>query len=76
MASADKPVTAGGNLKPPTKLQIVQWVKNSWQKLSNDLIAKSFKVCAISNNVDGTEDEQIKCLKECDDIHRYVKCSM
>ena len=63
MASDGKPVTAAGNLKPPSRLQITQWVKIAWNRLPSEMIWKSFATCAISNKVDGSEDQLIQCMK-------------
>ena len=64
MIKENKPLTAGGNLKPPSKLLIATWVKIAWSQLSTELIIRSFFTCAISNNVDSSEDDFIECLKE------------
>lgn len=64
MSTDNKPTTPSGNLKPPTKLQLAQWIKNAWAEIPVDAVRKSFKVCAISNNLDGSEDDMIKCMKD------------
>ena len=46
-------------MRPPTRLLIVQWVKKAWKALPASLIQKSFKVCALSNEI----PEEIGCLK-------------
>ena len=35
-----------------------------WEALPAEIIPKSFRACGISVNTDGTEDEEIHCLKE------------
>lgn len=35
----------------------------SLEKLPAEVIRKSFKVCALSSNLDGSEDDQITCIK-------------
>jgi len=32
-------------------------VKNSWQRVKSETIEKSFKICGISNALDGSEDD-------------------
>ena len=32
-------------------------MKNSWQRVKNETIVKSFKKCGISNALDGSEDD-------------------
>ena len=34
-------------------------MKEAWDSIPEDLIAKSFKKCGISNAVDGTEDDML-----------------
>ena len=36
---------------------------HTWKKLQTDVITRSFKVCALSTNLDGSEDNQIVCIK-------------
>ncbi|KAF7641570.1 hypothetical protein LDENG_00277240 [Lucifuga dentata] len=50
----DKQYTGGGHLKAPAR----------WDKLDNDMIRKSFKVCGLSVATDGSEDSLIHCFKE------------
>ena len=38
----------GGNLKAPPRKCIVQWILTAWQSLPEELIIKSFRVCALS----------------------------
>ena len=51
-------------MRPPTKLQVLQWVKLAWEAVSEDVVRKSFRVCGITVNPDGSEDSEISCLKE------------
>ena len=64
MATEEKMYTPAGNMCPPTKLQVVQWVKPAWKAVSEDIIRKSFTVCGITVKPDGSEDSEISCLKE------------
>ena len=56
MSSEDKALTKGGNLKKVDIVTIAQWVKESWTKVSLDIIIRSFKKCSISSAMDGSED--------------------
>ena len=59
----DKSRTAAGNLRAPSKELLARWVVASWQKLSPELIKKSFLSCGLTNAVDGSEDDLIVCLQ-------------
>ena len=41
------------------KVTVCQWVKESWQELSKEMVECSFKKCGISNALDGTEDDLV-----------------
>ena len=53
---------APGELLPPRK-RIVEWILEAWSKLSKEMIQKSFLACGLTNAVDGSEDDEIHCLK-------------
>ena len=55
--------TSAGNPRPPTKLLMCRWVVTAWNSLSADLIQKSFKICGLTTNIDGSEDNDIHALK-------------
>ena len=42
---------------------MIEWVLEAWKKLPADIIKKLFKVCTLSTSLDGTEDDQIMCIK-------------
>ena len=42
-----------------TKNDVCGWVKRSWDAISNQIIFNSFKKCAISNMLDGSEDDMV-----------------
>ena len=44
--------TDGGNLKPPPRRTIVNWMLDSWNQLSSEMVSKSFKACALTSAVD------------------------
>ena len=56
-------MTAHGNMKGPSQQQMIEWVLEARKKLPAEVIKKSFKVCALSSSLDGSEDDQITCIK-------------
>ena len=50
-------VTAAGNLKRARISDVCGWVKRSWDTISNQIVFNFFKKCAISNMLDGSEDD-------------------
>lgn len=64
MVSGEKSYTPAGNVRAPSKLLCVQWVKEAWSKVSREVVVKSFAVCGISVSVDGSEDNGIHCIKD------------
>ena len=63
MATAEKSYTPAGNMRAPDKLVCLQRVKEAWKSVTTDVIVKSFRTCGITVNVDGSEDNEIHCLK-------------
>jgi hypothetical protein len=63
MSSGDKTYTEGGNLRAPSKEQLVRWVLASWSKLPEYTLIRSFKVCGLTTSLDGSENNEIKCLR-------------
>ena len=55
----DRAKTKSGNLKQPTRQDAINWVSKAWYSISPDTLIKSFKVCGISNALDGTEDDMV-----------------
>lgn len=53
-----RPPTAAGNLRQPTRQDVITWVSQAWDRVSPDTIVKAFLRCAISNALDGSEDDQ------------------
>ena len=49
-------------LKPPSKQQVLDGVVAVWEatRERQELIRKSFKVCGISNKLDGSEDHLLR----------------
>ena len=62
-------LTESGNLKSPTRKVIVELILNAWEKLDKELIIKSFKTCSLNLPIDGSEDENIHCLKQGQPCH-------
>ena len=52
-----------GNMRALPRWQMIEWVLEAWKKLPTDVITRSFKVCALSTNLDGSEDDQIVCIR-------------
>ena len=38
---------------------VCQWVKEAWNEIAPEIVARSFKKCGISNAMDGTEDDML-----------------
>ena len=54
LAENEHELTAQGNMRAPSRRQMVTWVSEAWKKLPDDLIRKSFKVCVLSSSLDGS----------------------
>ena len=59
-ATGEKSYTQAGNIRAPSKLKCLEWVKKAWEAVSQDIVITSFRCCTISVEVDGTEDKEIK----------------
>ena len=80
MLEGEKTYTAGGNLRAASLETVCQWVKESWEKIGEDMIKYSFK-CGISNLLDGRGDDVLwrdgdgeacdKVADEMDDVDLY-----
>ena len=40
--------TEGGNMKPPSRKRIIEWVFDAWSQLSKENIKKSFQCCGLN----------------------------
>ena len=47
LAENEHELTTQGNMRASSRRQMVTWVLEAWKKLPDDLIKKSFKVCAL-----------------------------
>ena len=63
MAHAEKHLTRGGNLAGPSMASYLLWVVDAWNSIPNELIAKSFKHCALTIAMDGLKDSGIHCFE-------------
>ena len=48
--------TIQGNLKQPTRQDVIDWVSRAWSEIDPELLTHSFLVCGISSALDGSED--------------------
>ncbi len=64
MEKGEKSYTNAGNIRAPDLRVLLTWIYESWQNLSEEMIIKSFKVCGVSNALDGSEIDLIHCFKE------------
>lgn len=51
-----KRMTTSGNLKRPSRQDVVGFVSAAWEAVTEETIINSFKRCGISNELDGSED--------------------
>ena len=52
-------LTKQGNLKQPTRQDVIGWVSKAWRGIRVDLLVKSFLVCGISNSLDDSQDDLV-----------------
>ncbi len=64
LLSGEKSYTPAGNMHAVSVDIYLEWVLNAWESISKELIQNSFKVCGISNAVDGSEDDLVHCFKD------------
>ena len=57
MMSGNHSFTAGGRIKKPDLLLITQWIKKPRNDKDPAIIVKGFKMCCLTNNMNGTEDD-------------------
>jgi len=55
-----KECTPVGNLRQPSRQQVITWVSDAWRQIPEDLIAQAFLTCSISNALDGSEGGQCR----------------
>ena len=54
-----RPPTAAGNLRQPTWQDVINWVSRARANIRPETIVKCFLRCAISNAMDGSQDDEI-----------------
>ena len=64
MASGVQECTEAGNMRPPTRKTIVEWVLTARAHLHTEANTKSFKSCTLNLGVDGSQDSEIHCFKK------------
>ena len=55
----DRPKTPSGNLKQPTRQDVIDWVSQAWSSIKKETLVHSFLVCGISNALDGSQDDLV-----------------
>ena len=60
----------GERLKTASKQQVVEWAEDSNKLLDSKrkMVARSFLVCGISNALNGSRNNMIRCAKELPDM--------
>ena len=59
MVEGEKSLTPAGNVKAALLTTVASWVLEAWRDLPEEMVARSFKKCGISNSTDGTEDDML-----------------
>ncbi|CAI2194656.1 9361_t:CDS:1, partial [Funneliformis geosporum] len=59
MSSTIHALTPAGRIKKPSYSTIATWVKESWDKVDEDLIRRLFKCCRISTNTDSSDNKDL-----------------
>lgn len=59
MIEGEKTYTKGGIMRAAALETVSHWVVESWNEVSDAVVERSFKKCAISNALDGIEDDMI-----------------
>ena len=55
--------TKGGNMKPPSRSLLCEWIKEAWNSIPEETIKNSFRTCAITSNTDRSDNDHIHCFK-------------
>ena len=51
--------TKHGNLKQPTRQDVINWVSKAWESVKMETIVESFLLCGITPQVDGSENHKM-----------------
>ena len=62
----EKSFTPKGNRRAPSLATFLKWIKDAWDKVTPDIIVRSFKKCGISNDLDGAEDHLLFAESDAD----------
>ena len=52
-------MTRQGNRKQPTRQDVINWVSRAWQAVAEEVISRSFTLCGITAEIDGSENDLI-----------------
>jgi hypothetical protein len=63
MIHGEKSFTKGNNMRAPSMEVYLKWIVDAWEQLPTELIINSFKGCALTIALDGSEDDLIHCFK-------------
>ena len=59
MINGEKSLTKAVSLKRPDLPTVCEWIVKSWDKVENTMVIKSFLKCAISNDMAGSQDDEL-----------------
>ena len=59
MVEGEKSLTPAGNVEAASLTTVASWVLEAWRDLPDEMVARSFKKCGISNSTDSTEDDML-----------------
>ena len=52
--------TPQGNLRQPTQQEVLMWVSEAWNSISEDVIIQAFLHCGIASLLDGSEVDHVQ----------------
>ena len=64
--------TSRGSMRHPSFPLIAAWVRQAWAEIPTQQIIDSMKQCAVTNELDGSEDHLIECFKPGHLCHREL----
>ncbi|PSN51250.1 Pogo transposable element with KRAB domain protein [Blattella germanica] len=65
-------MTPTGRLKKPSLPQMCEWIVSAGNSISEEMVAKSFKVTSISIAMDGSEDGAVWCASDREESTKSV----
>ena len=63
MMSGEHSFTKNGNMRSPSFVLLAKWIQEAWNLIPFAQITDSLKQCAVTNALDGSEDDLIECFK-------------